>query len=46
MSAGLPLQQSRYRGWIARCGDDGVPNFDRIRYRRHDSSVFRAHDPV
>ena len=28
------------------CGDDGVPSFDRIRYRRHDSSVFRAHDPV
>jgi bifunctional non-homologous end joining protein LigD len=22
------------------CGDDGVPNFDRIRYRRHDASVF------
>jgi bifunctional non-homologous end joining protein LigD len=21
-------------------GDDGVPNFDRIRYRRHDASVF------
>ena len=22
------------------CGDDGVPNFDRIRYRRHDATVF------
>jgi bifunctional non-homologous end joining protein LigD len=22
------------------CGDDGVPSFDRIRYRRHDVSVF------
>jgi hypothetical protein len=22
------------------CGDDGVPNFDRIRYHRHDASVF------
>jgi bifunctional non-homologous end joining protein LigD len=22
------------------CGDDGVPSFDRIRYRRHDADVF------
>jgi ATP-dependent DNA ligase len=22
------------------CGDDGVPSFDCIRYRRHDASVF------
>ena len=22
------------------CGDDGVPSFDRIRYRRHDGTVF------
>src|SRR5947207_4991763 len=22
------------------CGDDGVPSFDRVRYRRHDASVF------
>jgi bifunctional non-homologous end joining protein LigD len=22
------------------CGDDGVPSFDHIRYRRHDASVF------
>jgi bifunctional non-homologous end joining protein LigD len=22
------------------CGDDGVPSFDRIRYRRHDAAVF------
>jgi hypothetical protein len=24
----------------AACGDDGMPRFDRIRYRRHDASVF------
>jgi bifunctional non-homologous end joining protein LigD len=22
------------------CGDDGLPSFDRIRYRHHDASVF------
>ena len=22
------------------CGDDGVPSFDRIRYRKHDADVF------
>jgi bifunctional non-homologous end joining protein LigD len=22
------------------CGEDGMPSFDRIRYRRHDESVF------
>src|SRR5438132_13551731 len=27
-------------GEAVSCGDDGVPSFDRIRYRRHDSSVF------
>jgi bifunctional non-homologous end joining protein LigD len=27
-------------GEAVACGDDGVPNFDRIRYRRHDQSVF------
>jgi hypothetical protein len=25
---------------IIACSDDGVPSFDRIRYRRHDASVF------
>jgi bifunctional non-homologous end joining protein LigD len=29
------------------CGDDGVSSFDRIRYRRHDASVFLyAFDPI
>jgi bifunctional non-homologous end joining protein LigD len=27
-------------GEAVACGDDGVPRFDRIRYRRHDASVF------
>jgi bifunctional non-homologous end joining protein LigD len=27
-------------GEAVACGDDGVPSFDRIRYRRHDGSVF------
>jgi bifunctional non-homologous end joining protein LigD len=27
-------------GEAVACGADGVPNFDRIRYRRHDASVF------
>jgi ATP dependent DNA ligase domain len=27
-------------GEAVACGDDGVPSFDRIRYRRHDASVF------
>jgi hypothetical protein len=22
------------------CGDDGMPSFDHIRYRRHDATVF------
>jgi hypothetical protein len=22
------------------CGDDGIPSFNRIRYRQHDASVF------
>ena len=26
-------------GEAVACGDDGVPSFDRIRYRRHDASV-------
>jgi bifunctional non-homologous end joining protein LigD len=27
-------------GEAVACGDDGVPSFDHIRYRRHDASVF------
>jgi bifunctional non-homologous end joining protein LigD len=27
-------------GEAVSCGDDGVPSFDRIRYRRHDGSAF------
>jgi bifunctional non-homologous end joining protein LigD len=27
-------------GEAVACGDDGVPSFERIRYRRHDASVF------
>jgi bifunctional non-homologous end joining protein LigD len=27
-------------GEAVACGDDGVPRFDRIRYRRHDADVF------
>jgi bifunctional non-homologous end joining protein LigD len=27
-------------GEAVACGDDGVPSFDRIRYRRHDGDVF------
>src|SRR5260370_39953237 len=27
-------------GEAVACNDDGMPNFDRIRYRRHDASVF------
>src|SRR5215813_3056905 len=26
-------------GEAVACGDDGMPSFDRIRYRRHDASV-------
>ncbi len=32
-----PASASRPSGG---CGDDGVPSFDRVRYRRHDASVF------
>jgi hypothetical protein len=27
-------------GEAVACGEDGVPSFDRIRYRQHDGSVF------
>ena len=37
MPAALTLLHHRRRG---RCGEDGRPSFDRIRYRRHDASVF------
>jgi bifunctional non-homologous end joining protein LigD len=29
-------------GEAVACGDDGIPSFDRIRYRRHDPTVFLA----
>jgi len=31
---------ARLRSRSLCCGDDGVPSFDRIRYRRHDAAVF------
>jgi bifunctional non-homologous end joining protein LigD len=42
---GKPVVPARARSCIIDgeavcCGDDGVPSFDRIRYRRHDASVF------
>ena len=43
----LPLHNGRSRsrsciidGEAVCCGDDGVPSFDRIRYRRYDDRVF------
>jgi bifunctional non-homologous end joining protein LigD len=30
----------RIDGEAVACGDDGISSFDRIRYRRHDGSVF------
>jgi bifunctional non-homologous end joining protein LigD len=46
MSAGAKsLARLRSRSCIidgkaVACDDNGVPSFDRIRYRRHDASVF------
>jgi ATP-dependent DNA ligase len=31
---------SGYTRGLACCDDNGVPSFDRIRYRRHDACVF------
>jgi bifunctional non-homologous end joining protein LigD len=30
-------------GEAVACGDEGISSFDRIRYRRHDPSVFSSH---
>jgi bifunctional non-homologous end joining protein LigD len=38
--ANLRSQSSIVDGEAVTCGDDGVANFDRIRYRRNDASVF------
>jgi bifunctional non-homologous end joining protein LigD len=38
--AGLRARSVIIDGEAVCCGDDGVPSFDRIRYRRHDGSVF------
>jgi len=38
--AGLRSQSCIIDGEAVACGDDGIPSFDRIRYRRHDASVF------
>jgi bifunctional non-homologous end joining protein LigD len=38
--AKLRSQSSIVDGEAVACGDDGVANFDRIRYRRNDASVF------
>jgi bifunctional non-homologous end joining protein LigD len=38
--AGLRSRSCIIDGEAVCCGDNGVPSFDRIRYRRHDASVF------
>src|SRR6476659_160806 len=38
--ARLRLRSCIIDGEAVCCGEDGVPSFDRIRYRRHDASVF------
>jgi bifunctional non-homologous end joining protein LigD len=38
--AGLRSRSCIIDGEAVACGADGVPSFDRIRYRRHDGSVF------
>jgi ATP-dependent DNA ligase len=38
--ARLPSQSCIIDGEAVACGDDGIANFNRIRYRRHDASVF------
>jgi hypothetical protein len=38
--AGLRSRSCIIDGEAVACGADGVPSFDRIRYRRHDASVF------
>jgi bifunctional non-homologous end joining protein LigD len=36
----LPSRSCIIDGEAVACDDDGMPSFDRIRYRRHDASVF------
>jgi bifunctional non-homologous end joining protein LigD len=38
--ARLRWQSCTIDGEAVACGDDGIPSFDRIRYRRHDADVF------
>jgi bifunctional non-homologous end joining protein LigD len=38
--AGLSSRSCIIDGEAVACGDDGMPRFDLIRYRRHDASVF------
>src|SRR5258707_7764813 len=38
--ARLPSRSCIIDGEAVCCGDDGVPSFARIRYRRHDAGVF------
>ena len=38
--ARLPSRSCIIDGEAVCCGDDGMPSFDRIRYRRNDASVF------
>ena len=38
--AGLRARSCIIDGEAVACGDDGIALFDRIRYRRHDASVF------
>jgi bifunctional non-homologous end joining protein LigD len=38
--AALRSRSAIIDGEAVACGDDGVPSFDRIRYRRHDGDVF------
>ena len=38
--AALRSRSAVIDGEAVACGEDGVPSFDRIRYRHHDASVF------
>ena len=38
--ARLPSRSCIIDGEAVCCGDDGMPSFDRIRYRQHDGDVF------